>query len=93
MESIRKNFGLEGDTSKMENRLNTNNTHDYRSLGSITPSGFYGAGPENIVELKNFLTDKERVRLTEFARNNTTWDITDSHVNENGTVIYDANAL
>ena len=50
----------------MENRLNTNNTHDYRSLGSITPSGFYGAGPENIVELKNFLTDEERaiIRLT-----------------------------
>lgn len=92
MESIKKDFGQEGSINKMENRLNTNNTHDYRSLGSITPSGFFGAGPENIVELKNFLTDKERARLTEFARNNKTWDITDSHVNENGTVIYDANA-
>ena len=76
----------------MQNQVNTNEDHNYRVLTSITPSGFFGQGPENIIELPNFLTDEERVRLTEFARNNKTWDITDSHVNENGTVIYDANA-
>jgi predicted 2-oxoglutarate/Fe(II)-dependent dioxygenase YbiX len=82
VESIKKDFGQEGSINNMEQRLNTNNTHDYRSLGSITPSGFFGTGPENIVELKNFLTDQERTRLTNFAKTNKTWDITDSHVND-----------
>ena len=73
-------------------QVNTNERHNYKELTSITPSGFFGDGPENIVELKNFLTEEEKERITKFALENKTWDITSSHKNENGTVIYDANA-
>ena len=58
---------------------------------SITPSGFFGSGPDNIIELQNFMTDEEVDFLDNAARNLTIWDITESHTNENGTVIYDAN--
>jgi predicted 2-oxoglutarate/Fe(II)-dependent dioxygenase YbiX len=75
----------------MQKQVNTNKGHNYRELTSITPSGFFGDSVDNIVELKNFLTEEEKERLTNFALNNKTWDITESHVNENGTVIYDAN--
>jgi len=75
----------------MQKQVNTNEGHDYKKLGSITPSGFFGNSVDNIVELKNFVTDEEAIRLTNFALNNKTWDITSSHTNENGTVIYDAN--
>jgi len=57
---------------------------------SLTPSGFFGSGPENIVELENFMTEEEVDFLENAARNITIWDVTESHVNENGTVIYDA---
>lgn len=57
---------------------------------SITPSGFFGNGPENIVELANFMTEEEIDFLENAARNITVWDYTESHVNENGTVIYDS---
>lgn len=75
----------------MQKQVNTNEGHDYKKLGSITPSGFFGDSVNNIVELKNFITEEETKRLTDFAFNNKTWDITSSHTNENGTVIYDAN--
>jgi hypothetical protein len=57
---------------------------------SITPSGFFGASPENIVELENFMTPTEVESLNNFIRNNNSWDVTESHYNENGTVIYDS---
>lgn len=57
---------------------------------SITPSGFYGSGPENIVELENFMTPEEIDFLENAAKSITIWDVTQSHVNENGTVIYDS---
>ena len=76
----------------MQKQVNTNKEHDYKKLSSITPSGFFGNSADNIVELKNFLTEEEKERLTNFAFNNKVWDITESHTNENGTVIYDANA-
>jgi hypothetical protein len=57
---------------------------------SITPSGFFGASPENIVELENFMTPTEVKSLNNFIRNNNSWDVTESHYNENGTVIYDS---
>ena len=60
-------------------QVNTNERHNYKELTSITPSGFFGDGPENIVELKNFLTEEEKERLTKFALENKTWDITSSH--------------
>lgn len=57
---------------------------------SLTPSGFFGSGPENIVELENFMTEEEVNFLENAAKNITIWDVTQSHINENGTVIYDA---
>lgn len=57
---------------------------------SIIPSGFFGNSPDNIVELKNFLTPAEQKILSDFALQNTVWDYTEGKKNENGTVIYDA---
>jgi hypothetical protein len=57
---------------------------------SLTPSGFFGSGPENIIELENFMTQEEVDFLDKAARSITVWDVTESHKNENGTVIYDA---
>lgn len=57
---------------------------------SITPSGFFGSSPDNIVTLENFMTNEELVYLNNFIRNNTGWDVTETHYNENGTIIYDS---
>jgi predicted 2-oxoglutarate/Fe(II)-dependent dioxygenase YbiX len=59
-------------------------------LVSITPSGFFGDSPANIVTLENFMTEYELEYLNNFIRNNTEWDVTETHYNENGTVIYDS---
>jgi hypothetical protein len=58
---------------------------------SITPSGFFGSGLENIVELENFMTEKELDFLSNFVRNLDTWDQTETKYNKNGTVIYESN--
>lgn len=58
---------------------------------SITPSGFFGFDKSMIVELENFMTEEEINFLDNAARNITIWDVTESHSNENGTVIYDHN--
>jgi hypothetical protein len=57
---------------------------------SITPSGFFGSSKDNIIELENFMTEEEITFLENAARNITIWDITETHTNENGTVIYDS---
>jgi hypothetical protein len=57
---------------------------------SIIPSGFFGNSPDNIVELKNFLTIEEQKKLSDYALQNKVWDLTEGKKNENGTVIYDA---
>lgn len=57
---------------------------------SITPSGFFGNSSDNIVSLDNFMTEEELSYLDTFARNNTAWDFTESHYNEDGVCIYDA---
>ena len=57
---------------------------------SITPSGFFGNSKDMIVELENFMTEEEISFLENAARNITIWDITETHYNENGTVIYDS---
>lgn len=57
---------------------------------SITPSGFFGNSSDNIVELENFMTDEELETLSNFARNLSVWDKTETHYNEDGTVIYEA---
>ena len=56
---------------------------------TITPSGHFGNSPDNVVELENMVTTEEQEYLLNFARNNTTWDVTESQWNENGNIIYD----
>jgi hypothetical protein len=56
---------------------------------TITPSGYFGNGSENVVELEDMVTPEEQHYLLTFAKNNTIWDITESQWNENGNIIYD----
>lgn len=56
---------------------------------SITPSGFFGNSADNIVELIDFMTKEEHSYLLNFAINNKIWDLTESHVDEDGLVLYD----
>lgn len=71
------------------NTMNVNHLEKIKK--SITPSGFFGTDKEMIVELENFMTEEEIDFLEKAAKGITIWDITESHVNENGTTIYDAN--
>lgn len=64
-----------------------NNVGDYVS---ITPSGFFGDSVENIVALEDFMTEEELDVLNSFARHNEIWDVTETHYNEDGIVIYDS---
>lgn len=57
---------------------------------SITPSGWFGNSKDMIVELENFMTEEEIEFLEKAAKSLTIWDVTQSHVNENGTVVYDS---
>jgi len=73
--------------------MNNDIVNDYdpsKEPKSIIPSGYFGRSPDNIVELKNFLTAEEQEKLSTFAMNNKIWDKTEGKTNENGTVIYDA---
>lgn len=63
--------------------------HD-KAPKSITPSGFFGDSIDNIVELKDFITAEEQERLMNFSLNNKIWDVTESHVDQDGLVLYDA---
>jgi hypothetical protein len=68
----------------------SNNLTVVKRTPSITPSGFFGSGKEMIVELENFMTNDEIDFLEKAAKNIKIWDDTESHINENGTVVYDA---
>ena len=57
---------------------------------SITPSGFFGSSEEMIQSRENFMTQEELSFLLEAAKKITVWDETETHYNENGTVIYDS---
>ena len=57
---------------------------------SLTPSGYFGHGKEMIVELENFMTEEEIEFLEKAAKSIKIWDVTETHVNENGTVVYEA---
>jgi len=57
---------------------------------SITPSGFFGSSSERVVKIENFLTDEELDVIGNFARNIKEWDITRTHYNDDGTVIYES---
>ena len=72
----------------MDNIVNKINHSPRRS---ITPSGYFGNSSNMIQERENFLTEEEIIFLSNFAKNNNVWDITESHYNENGTIIYDHN--
>jgi hypothetical protein len=72
------------------NQAIANDWNKHNAPKSITPSGFFGDSSDNIVELENFLTTEERERLISFALNNKIWDHTETHADEDGLVLYDA---
>jgi hypothetical protein len=74
----------------MESEKYSNSNQDVEKRVSITPSGFFGSSSDNIVTLNDFMTEEELSYLNNFARNNTSWDVTESHYNEDGLCIYDA---
>jgi hypothetical protein len=57
---------------------------------SITPSGYFGNSSDMIFSRENFMTINELETLSNFARNITVWDVTETHYNEDGTIIYDS---
>lgn len=61
-----------------------------RQFESITPSGFFGDSVDNIVAIEDFMTEEELSILTNFIKTNTLWDVTETHYNEDGVVIYDS---
>lgn len=71
---------------KTENQSNQNRPKEF----SITPSGFFGSDINMIQSRENFMTKEELDFLSNVARNIKQWDITETHYNENGTVIYDS---
>jgi len=71
----------------MEN-IYSNSIMDSRS--SITPPGFFGDSSEMIQAREDFMTPEEHEFLLNTAKNLTNWDVTETHYNEDGTVIYDA---
>jgi hypothetical protein len=69
-------------------QIYTNNYDNERF--SITPSGFFGDSPDMIQTREDFMTEHELTTLNEFIRNNKEWDITQTHYNDEGVVIYDS---
>lgn len=74
----------------MSNQEMSNNIERSPEVVSITPSGYFGDSPDNIVTLENFMTEEELEALNTFIRSNTEWDVTETHYNDEGTVIYDS---
>ena len=67
-----------------------NGAQNWDNRVSITPSGFFGSSTEMIQARENFMTKEELDFLLNSAKSITTWDRTETHYNENGTIIYDA---
>lgn len=57
---------------------------------SITPSGFFGDSADMIQAREGFMTEHELQTLNRFIRSNEDWDITETHYNDEGVVIYDS---
>lgn len=57
---------------------------------SITPSGFFGNSVKNIQSRENFMTPEELKTISDFARKINVWDVTETHYNEDGVVIYES---
>ena len=70
--------------------MDISNSQVVKRTPSLTPSGYFGDGKEMIVELENFMTEEEIEFLEKAAKSITIWDVTETHVNENGTVVYEA---
>jgi hypothetical protein len=68
----------------------TNSVKNFNPRESITPSGYFGDSADNIVTLENFMTEYEITTLDNFIRNNKVWDVTETHYNDEGVVIYDS---
>ena len=51
VKAVKHKVTIDEEINQMEKQINTNNDHNYKSVASITPSGFFGTGNENIVEL------------------------------------------
>lgn len=68
---------------------NYSNSHSNDRF-SITPSGFFGSSPDMIQAREDFMTKEEHEFLLNAAKNITHWDVTETHYNEDGTVIYDS---
>jgi hypothetical protein len=68
---------------------NYSNNHSNNRF-SITPSGFFGDSSNNIQARESFMTKEEHRFLLNAAKNITHWDVTETHYNEDGTVIYDS---
>ena len=69
--------------------MDLTNNH-FNDRFSITPSGFFGSSSDMIQSRENFMTEEELKFLSESARSIDEWDKTETHYNENGTVIYDS---
>ena len=63
---------------------------EHRHPVSITPSGFFGQGPEMIGGIEPFLTEDEINFLSNFIKSNDKWDVTETHYNDEGTIIYES---
>jgi hypothetical protein len=74
----------------MDKKVGSSNAEVRDHEVSITPSGFFGVGPENIIELENFMTKEEQEKLYNFAVSNEHWDYTENIYDEEGLLIYDA---
>jgi hypothetical protein len=61
-----------------------------RNRVSITPSGYFGKDADMIQARENFMTPEELEFLSNAAKNIKVWDITETHYNEEGTIIYDS---
>jgi hypothetical protein len=70
--------------------MDISNASVVKRTASLTPSGYFGHGKEMIVELENFMTEEEIEFLEKAAKSITIWDVTETHLNENGTVVYEA---
>lgn len=60
------------------------------NLKSITPSGFFGSGPERIIKIDNFIKPEEREYLDKFAKNLKDWDPAKIEKNINGKITYES---
>jgi hypothetical protein len=72
----------------MDNREYANNYIADRF--SITPSGYFGNDKLNIQGREDFISSEDLDFLSNAAKNITIWDLTETHYDDNGVMIYDS---